>query len=82
MPEHFNDALPRSQFVTNLAQEVLAPLDLVLVFDTLRGEPVHHAQDASPLVRLGQNDLRGVRRGEKMRQTSGTIFSVFSTFRG
>src|SRR5262249_35167041 len=53
-----------SQLVPDLAQEVLAPLDLALVLDALRGEPVHHAQDASALVGFGQDDLRGVERVE------------------
>ena len=52
-----------SQLVADLPQEVLPPLDLALVLDALRREPVHHAQDATALLRLGQDDLRGVGGG-------------------
>lgn len=52
----------RSQFVADLPQEVLAPVDLLLVLDALRGEAVHHAEDATALFGFGQDDLRGVGR--------------------
>src|SRR5262249_52051055 len=37
--------------------------NLALVLDALGGESVHHAEDSSSLLRLGQDNFRGVRRG-------------------
>jgi hypothetical protein len=74
-------ALP-SQLVADLPQEILPPLNLPFIFDALRREPVHHAQDAPALIRFGQDDLGGLAVAQKLRHTSGTIFSVFSTFSG
>jgi hypothetical protein len=49
-----------SKLVADFPQEVLAPPDLALVFDSLRGEAIHDAEDATALLGFGQNDLRRV----------------------
>ncbi len=44
-----------SLLVPDLPQEILSPLDFILVLDALERESVHHAQDATPLTQLGKD---------------------------
>ena len=46
--------LDPSLLVSYLPQEIFPPFDVGVVFNALRREPVHDAQDASSLVHLGQ----------------------------
>jgi hypothetical protein len=51
VPRHRN--LDASRLVADLPQEALPPLDVLVILDTLGRKSVYDAQDASPLVGLG-----------------------------
>ena len=53
----------RSELVADLAQQVLAPGDSLVVLNPLRLRTVNDSQDAAALVGLGNDDLDRVRRG-------------------
>src|ERR1700674_965420 len=51
------------KLVADLTQQVLPPRDVVVAFDALGREAVHHAQNTAPLVRLDEDDLGRVGGG-------------------
>jgi hypothetical protein len=67
-------ALLSSLLVADLPQEFIPPLDLTVALDAFRCEAVHDAEDATALLHVGQDNLRGVGSGAE-----GTLLPVFIT---
>jgi hypothetical protein len=53
-------ALLSSLLVADLPQKVIPPLDVIFALDAFRCEPAHDVEDATALLHVGQDNLRGV----------------------
>src|SRR3990172_3991765 len=65
---------PRLEFVADLPQHLLPGRDLGVALDPLRLRAVDYAEDAAALLRFGEHDLNGIRRGAEDAADFGDAF--------
>ena len=69
-----NGSTPSRQFVSKPPQQILSPRNPIRVLDAFGRDSVNVTQNAAPLFRFRENDLRRIRSRAKDARDFGHIF--------